>query len=76
MQELLDLATQYGIPIVLVIFFVWKDFKREERMNIRTEDLERRIEELEKEMRTILKDQVAKSTAVIMDNTNFGSVVR
>ena len=57
------LIKQYGLPIALVAFFIWRDWKRETGMT-------NRINKLQDEIRDILKDLVTKCTAALVDNTN------
>ena len=58
----LDLVQQYGPLIGACIFFVWRDWKREDRLSSR-------IEKLEDEQRKIILPLVEKATAVIAHNT-------
>ena len=64
MEVLLKLMTDYGIPLGLVIFFIWRDFLREKTMA-------KRISMLDDEIKAILKDLVAKTTMVIMSNNSL-----
>ena len=54
---------QYGLPTAFVVFFIWRDYIREKSMT-------KTINELNKEMREVLKDLVMKCTAALVDNTN------
>ena len=54
---------QYGLPIALVAFFIWRDWKRETVMIAR-------INKLQDEIRDILKDLVMKCTTALVANTN------
>ncbi len=58
---IVPLVVDYGIPLALVIFFVWRDYKREE-------NLSGIIRKLEDEMRAILKDQVTSVTRALTNN--------
>ncbi|RLC68878.1 MAG: hypothetical protein DRH97_01710 [Chloroflexi bacterium] len=60
---ILPLITDYGIPLTLVVFFVWRDYKREA-------SLSGTIRKLEDEMRTILKEQVTNVTRALTNNTS------
>jgi hypothetical protein len=53
---------EYGVPIALVVFFVWRDYKREGNLSIT-------IRKLEDEMRVILKEQVTTVTKALTNNT-------
>jgi len=59
----LVILQQYGLPTAFVTFFIWRDWKREQSMT-------NSIQELNKEMRDVLKDLVIKCTAALVDNTN------
>jgi len=54
---------QYGLPLAMVGFFIWRDWKREVGMS-------NRINKLQDEIRDILKDLVTKCTTALVDNTN------
>jgi len=56
------LVADYGIPLALVVFFVWRDYRREA-------SLSGTIRKLEDEMRTILKEQVTNVTRALTNNT-------
>lgn len=62
MMDLLQLIQEYGPLAGAVIFFLWRDFRREDRLNSR-------VEKLEDEQREIILPLVDKSTAVIARNT-------
>lgn len=58
----LELAKQHGPLLVAVIFFIWRDWKREDR-------LMKRIEKLEDEHRKVVLPLVKECTEVIQQNT-------
>jgi len=64
----------YGVPVGLVVFFIYRDWCREKNMTKEIAELRgqliARTSELEKEMREILKDLVIKCTSALVDNTN------
>ena len=66
MEQLLKAAliviADYGIPLSLVIFFVWRDYKREQ-------NLSGIITQLEREMRDILTKQATNVTKALINNT-------
>lgn len=62
-MELWDFLQQYGPLAGAVLFFVWRDWKREDRLTSR-------IEKLEDEQREIILPLVEKSTTVIARNTD------
>lgn len=59
----LELIQQYGPLAAACIFFVWRDWKREDRLSAR-------IEKLEDEQRKVILPLVEKATAVIAHNTS------
>jgi hypothetical protein len=59
---ILPLVTDYGMPLALVMFFMWRDYKREA-------SLSGTIRKLEDEMRSILKEQVTNVTRALTNNT-------
>jgi len=61
-MEMLDLLREFGPLVSCVVFFIWRDWRREDRSTTR-------IEKLEDEMRAIILPLVEKSTAVIAENT-------
>lgn len=60
--EMFALLKQYGPLVGLVLFFIWRDWKREEQLT-------GRIVKLENENKEILLPLVQKSTEVIARNT-------
>jgi len=60
---ILPLVTDYGIPFALVMFFVWRDWKREA-------SLSGTIRKLEDEMRVILREQVTNVARALTNNTS------
>ena len=58
----IPLIADYGIPLALVIFFVWRDYKREQ-------NLSGIITRLEHEMRDILTNQATNVTKALINNT-------
>lgn len=61
-MEFLELIQQYGPLAGAVVFFIWRDWKREEKLTAR-------IEKLEDEQRHIILPLVEKATTVIAENT-------
>ena len=56
------LLRSFGPLLVAVIFFIWRDYRREDQLT-------RRIESLEDEQREIILPLVKETTAVIIRNT-------
>lgn len=61
-MEFLDLLKQFGPLAGAVLFFIWRDWKREDRLT-------GRIEKLEDEQREIILPLVEKTSNVIAQNT-------
>jgi hypothetical protein len=61
-MDFLELLKQFGPLVGAVLFFIWRDWKREERLS-------NRIEKLEDEQREIILPLVERSTQVIAENT-------
>jgi hypothetical protein len=61
-MEMFALLKQYGPLVGLVVFFIWRDWKREEQLTDR-------IVKLENENKDILLPLVQKSTEVFARNT-------
>jgi len=59
---MLELVKQFGPLAGLCLFFIWRDWKREDRLTAR-------VEKLEEEQRSIILPLVEKSTNVIARNT-------
>lgn len=61
--DALQLVKMYGPFFVAVIFFLWRDWKREDRLS-------RRIDVLEDEQRQVILPLVKECSAVIAKNTS------
>jgi hypothetical protein len=57
-----ELVSNFGPLIGVVLFFIWRDWKREDRLN-------QRVERLEDYQKNILMDLIEKSTTVLAQNT-------
>lgn len=60
--DAIALVKQFGPMLVAVVFFIWRDWKREDR-------LMKRIDKLEDEQRNVILPLVTKCTEVISENT-------
>lgn len=60
--DAIALVKQFGPFFLAVIFFLWRDYKREDR-------LAKRIDELENEQRNVVLPLVKDCAAVIATNT-------
>jgi len=61
-MEFIELIKSFGPLAGVCLFFIWRDWKREDRLTTR-------IEKLEDEQRDIILPLVSKSTEVIARNT-------
>lgn len=61
-MDFLQLLKDFGPLAGAVLFFIWRDWKREDRLTTR-------IEKLEDETRKVIIPLVEKATAVIAENT-------
>lgn len=61
-MELLDFLKEFGPLAGAVLFFIWRDWRREDR-------LATRIEKLEDEQREVILPLVERTTNVIVQNT-------
>ena len=61
-MDLMWLVKQFGPLLIAVIFFLWRDYRREDR-------LAARIETLEDEQREVLLPLVEHCSTVIAQNT-------
>ena len=67
MPELLAFAKLYGAPAALILFFVWRDYKREERHVAREKNLIERLTKVEDFQRDKLEGLASRSTAAMED---------
>ena len=67
--DAIALVKQFGPMLVAVVFFIWRDWKREDR-------LMKRIDKLEDEQRTIILPLVKQCTEVITKNTEVMDAVK
>lgn len=63
MDTLISLLKEFGLPVVLVLFFVWRDWKREQSMAAK-------IGVLETEMRDVLFSIVRDATVTMSKNSD------
>ena len=69
LDKIFMLVGQYGLPIVLVAYFIWRDYVREQRAVAKEAELICHIQGLEQEMRELLMDLVAKTSSIIVANS-------
>ena len=68
-MELMDLAKDFGPLVGIVLFFIWRDWRREENLVERVKTLETFNTEVLTEMVKNNATIIATSTAVIAANT-------
>lgn len=61
-MELFEFLKEFGPLAGAVLFFIWKDWRREDRLSTR-------IEKLEDEQREVILPLVERTTNVIVENT-------
>lgn len=61
-MEFIQVIQEFGPLAGVVLWFIWRDWKREDRLTSR-------IEKLEDEQRSILLPLIEKATTVIAQNT-------
>lgn len=61
-MEFVQVLQEFGPLAGAVLFFIWRDWKREDRLSTR-------IEKIEDETRSIILPLVEKATTVIAQNT-------
>ena len=66
--DAIALIKQFGPMLVAVVFFIWRDWKREDR-------LMKRIDKLEDEQRNVILPLVRQCTEVISENTTVMEAV-
>ena len=62
-SDLFWLLRNFGPLLIAVVFFVWRDYRREEKLT-------QRIQALEEEQRKVILPLVSKCTEVIAQNTS------
>lgn len=68
LADAIALIKQFGPMLVAVVFFIWRDWKREDR-------LMKRIDKLEDEQRNVILPLVTQCTKVISENTTVMEAV-
>jgi hypothetical protein len=68
-MELVELVKQFGPLLAAVIFFIWRDWQREERMSKRIENLEAAHSEVIIPLVHKTSEVIATSTIVMERNT-------
>jgi len=72
-QELIELAKVFGVPVMLAIFLLWNQTKTEQRrdneVEKREEQMTTRIQLLEDEFRTSYRGMVEQTTQALTENS-------
>lgn len=68
LADAIALIKQFGPMLVAVVFFIWRDWKREDR-------LMKRIDKLEDEQRNVILPLVRHCTEVIAENSTVMEAV-
>lgn len=69
LMDLLELAKQFGAPVAIMVFFIWRDYKREQDLTVRLRDLE-------EYQKTTLSSIVKESTQAITRNNQLFEEIR
>lgn len=75
MAEFLAFARVVGVPAALILFFVWRDYKREERHVRREKNLVERLTKVEDFQRDKLEGLAVRSTTALEDSARTMSEV-
>lgn len=65
---ILDVLLELGAPLALLIFFVWRDWKREVYMFKVISDLRNHVDDLQTEMQTNLYTLVQDTSNLLKEN--------
>lgn len=69
LEKIFTVLGQYGLPLCLVVYFLYRDHVREQRTVKKEDAMVDRIQALEKEMRDLLMDLIEKTHAIIVANS-------
>ncbi|HBR19459.1 MAG: hypothetical protein A2Y13_04345 [Planctomycetes bacterium GWC2_45_44] len=70
-QIIFNMIEKFGVPVALVLFFVWQGWKREQRMSKAIEENQKTLSTLESDFRCVLVDLCKGSTEAITKNSNL-----
>jgi hypothetical protein len=65
MEEGLKLAGQYGFPLVVAVYFLWRDLRREKKTEQREKALADRLTVLEDRLHELQSDTIRECTAAL-----------
>lgn len=67
----MNLVERFGVPVALLIFFVWRDYKNSQRQDIEKKHLSQKIDKVEEFTRKELMRLAEKSIHTVERNTNI-----
>ena len=70
-QMILNVIEKFGVPVALVLFFVWQGWKCEQRMTNAIEENQKNLSSLESDFRCVLVDLCKASTESITKNSDL-----
>ena len=68
MKQMFEIIGQYGLPLCLVVYFIWRDYERDKASRVEKDKMVSQIDSLNTEIRTILERLVAHTSAIIVGN--------
>lgn len=69
MSDWIEIAKAFGLPVVLLAYFVWRDFTRSKKDERNTDELKDRIQSAEDFQKNELQDLAIKNQSVVEQNT-------
>jgi len=69
METWVRIAQNFGVPVVILAFILWKDWRKEQREHEKEDQLLKRVEKLEDFQRTTLTAMVAETTVALDKST-------
>jgi len=70
MEQIMNLVERFGVPVALLIFFVWRDYKNSQRQDAEKKHLSEKIDKVEEFTRRELMELAEKSIHTVERNTN------
>ncbi len=68
MKQIFEIIGQYGLPLCLVVYFIWRDYERDKVVKLEKDKMVLQIDNLNTEIRIILEKLVSHTTAIIVGN--------
>ena len=69
MAEFIEIAKVFGVPVALLVFFVWWTYKRSQQDSHKMEKLEQKLDDTESYVRDTLTELVVDVKTSINQNT-------